>query len=84
MQLQVQDENKLQRKPDVNQKMLCSHENKVKDHLKLLKRRRFKTVPELEEFFNEKNAADGLKLSYAEKCLVLRDQIQIRKKARWH
>jgi hypothetical protein len=80
MQLQVQDENKLQRKLDVNQKMLRSHENKVKDHLKLLKRRRFKTVPELEEFFNEKNAADGLELSYAEKCLVLRDQIQIRKK----
>jgi hypothetical protein len=78
--LQVQDENKLQRKLNANQKMLRSHENKVKDHLGLLKRRRFKTVSKLEGFLNEKNAAGGLELSHAEKCLVLRDQIQIRKK----
>ena len=80
MELQVQDENKLQRKLDVNKKMLVTHENKVKEYLKMLKRRRFKTVAELEKFFGEKNVVDGLEHSYAEKCTILRDQIQIRKK----
>ena len=79
MELQVQDENKLQRKLDVNKKMLKTHENKVKDYLKLTKLRRFKTVAELEKFFDDKNVVDGLEYSHAEKCTILRDQIQIRR-----
>ena len=44
------------------------------------KRRRFRTVKELEAFFNDKDVVSGLEYSYAEKCLVLREQIQLRKK----
>ena len=53
---------------------------KVIEHLKLRKRRRFKSVSELESFFNDKDIVSGLEYSYAEKCLVLREQIQLRKK----
>jgi hypothetical protein len=80
VELQVQDENKLQRKLDVNKKMLATHENKAKGCLKTLKRRGFKTVAELENFFGEKNVVDGLEHSCAKKCTILRDQTQIRKK----
>ena len=37
-------------------------------------------MEELEAFFNDKDVISGLEYSYAEKCLVLREQIQLRKK----
>ena len=80
LELQAQDASKLERKLKVNRVMLTKHENKVKDFLKLMKRRRFRTVVELETFFGQKNVVDGLEYSYAKKCNILRDQIQIRKK----
>ncbi len=43
-------------------------------------RHRFQTVGELEEFLAQNNAADGLEYSYAEKCKIVREQIQLRKK----
>ena len=48
--------------------------------MKLRKRRRFKTVAELEAFFSDKDVVAGLEYSYAEKCKIIREQIQLRKK----
>jgi hypothetical protein len=59
---------------------LNSHEAKVKEYLKLRQRHRIQTVGELEEFLAHNNAADGLEYSYAEKCKIVREQIQLRKK----
>ena len=78
--MKSQDENRLQRKLDNNAKLLRAHEAKVKEYLKLRKRHRFKTIEELEAFLGRVNAVDGLEHSYAEKCKIIRDQIQIRKR----
>ncbi len=79
-ELLIHDEHKLQLKLDNNAKLLKSHEAKVKEHLKLRQRHRFQTVGELDEFLAQNNVADGLEYSYAEKCNIVREQIQLRKK----
>ena len=50
------------------------------EHLKLRKRHRFKTTEELEAFFAAKDFGNGLEYSYAQKCTIMREQIQLRKK----
>lgn len=42
-------------------------------------RHRIRSVVEMESFLSKVNETDGLEYSYAEKCLVLREQIQLRK-----
>ena len=49
-ELEVQDWESLKRKEANNEKLIETHENKVIGHLKLRKRRRFKTAVELQAF----------------------------------
>jgi hypothetical protein len=52
----------------------------VIEHLKLRKRRRLKTEAELDAFFSKKDIVGGFEYNYAEKCTIVREQIQLRKK----
>ena len=52
----------------------------VIEHLQLRKRHRFKSTAELEAFFEAKDFANGLEYSYAQKCTIIRERIQLRKK----
>ena len=52
----------------------------VIEHLQLRKRHRFKSTVELEAFFAAKDFGNGLEYSYAQKCNIIREQIQLRKK----
>ena len=80
MELELQDKNGFKRKEVNNEALIKTHRNKVVEHLKLRKRRRFRTVKELEDFIALKDTVAGLEYSHAEKCTILRDQVQLRKK----
>jgi len=79
-ELEVQNLESLKRKEANNEKLIETHKHKMIEHLKLRKRRRFKTVAELQAFFMDKGLVAGLEYSYAEKCKIIREQIQLRKK----
>jgi hypothetical protein len=52
----------------------------VIEHLKLRKRRRLKTEEDCDAFFTKKDVVGGFEYSYAEKCTIVREQVQQRKK----
>jgi hypothetical protein len=52
----------------------------VIEHLKLRKRRRFKTTEELEAFFAAKDFSNGLECSCTQKRTIMREKTQLRKK----
>ena len=65
---------------DNNASLIKRHANKVVEYYKLRARRRFKTIEELQLYLDDTNPTDGLEYSHAEKCTILREQIQLRKK----
>ena len=80
MNLEAQERNKLKRKMDNNEALIKRHENKVAEHIALRSKRRFKSVAEMEQYLARISPIDGLEYSYAEKCNILREQVQLRKK----
>ena len=76
MELADQDKHSLQTKLDKNAQLTRSHQKRVKEHLKLRARRRFRTAEEINTFMSEVSATDGLEYSYAEKCTILREQVK--------
>ena len=65
---------------DNNASLIKRHANKVVEYYKLRARRRFKTIEELQLYLDDTNPMDGLEHLHAEKCTILREQIQLQKK----
>ena len=79
-ELLAQDKGTLQRKYDENERLIKKHQHRVLEHLKFRSRRRFKSLEELEGFLEQNDPVDGMEYSYAMKCEILREQVQLRKK----
>ena len=79
-ELLAQDKGTLRRKYDENERLIKKHQHRVLEHLKFRSRRRFKSLEELEGFLEQNDPVDGMEYSYAMKCEILREQVQLRKK----
>ena len=78
--LKVRDQLKLSKMVEANRTMQSRHETRLKNFYKLKDQPRICTMNELMEMLTRHNPMTGMQHSYAEKCLICRQQIQLRKK----
>ena len=76
----VRDKQKLERMVESNRTLQSRHENRLKDFYALKKKHRVCTVEELISKLTEFDVDSGKEYSYAVKCDIVREQIQIRKR----
>ena len=76
----VRDKQKLERMVESNRTLQSRHENRLKDFYALKEKHRVCTVEELMSKLTEFDVDSGKEYSYAVKCDIVREQIQIRKR----